>query len=62
MVFIYIFFSFVKCLASELHVFCSGNDRSLRLLNRGEGSVPSKTLLSDQGEDLNFRKRLTLIT
>ena len=52
----------MKCLASEPHVFGSGNDRILRLLNRGEGDAPSKTLLSDQGVDLNFRKRLTLIT
>ena len=52
----------MKCLASEPHVFGSGNDRSLRLLNRGEGGAPSKTLFSDQGGDLNFRKRLTLIT
>ena len=39
---VFIFFLFVKCLASEPHVFGSGNDRSLRLLNRGEGVLRAR--------------------
>ena len=33
------FFLFVKCLASKPHVFGSGNDRSLRLLNMGDVQI-----------------------